>query len=310
MASKSKPLYRSRNVIDSNNGPLPVLSNSQSISSSNQLKATAMDLNGGAGGDPFGKGPSLGLVVLKARHPSNETVINNFYNPQQSTAARKFFKKQKQRRNHGNNLALRTHPSDSLHSAILGQSKINNTNIHVDIPGGKLREDNLHLERSLERFLEDKPLHNNDGTLRDVKPVEDAPRPKCNNSEYSTEEFVTSQVSESGGEREECSCQGLSEPNSDLGTDCGRDISTKLSCGSSHAIVSDSDVSSHLYATVAPEIADSSLERRDRRKGPGAKYKIHNDLMGERRKKTQYSLPRRKRERGSKEEEDKRETCL
>ncbi|XP_008473897.2 adhesion G protein-coupled receptor A1-like [Diaphorina citri] len=28
MASKSKPLYRSRNVIDSNNGPLPVLSNS------------------------------------------------------------------------------------------------------------------------------------------------------------------------------------------------------------------------------------------------------------------------------------------
>lgn len=55
-----------------------------------------MDLNGGAGGDPFSKGPSLGLVVLKARHPSNETVINNFYNPQQSTAARKFFKKQKQ----------------------------------------------------------------------------------------------------------------------------------------------------------------------------------------------------------------------
>ncbi|KAL1461578.1 hypothetical protein WDU94_013461 [Cyamophila willieti] len=88
---KSKPLYRSRNVIDSNNVPLPVLSNSQSLSSSNQMKSIAVDLNGSAHkSDQLGKGTSLGLVVLKQRQPSNENIINNFYNPHQSTAARKF----------------------------------------------------------------------------------------------------------------------------------------------------------------------------------------------------------------------------
>uniref|UniRef100_A0A8D8V4M1 Adhesion G protein-coupled receptor A3 n=1 Tax=Cacopsylla melanoneura TaxID=428564 RepID=A0A8D8V4M1_9HEMI len=332
---KSKPLYRSRNVIDSNNVPLPVLSNSQSLSSSNQMKSIAVDLNGSAHkNDQLGKGTSLGLVVLKQRQPSNDNIINNFYNPHQSTAARKFFKKQ--RRKQTNTLALRpTHNGcDTLNSSILGgQSKINNTNIHVDLPLRESKDKNLH-ERSVERYLEDKPLHNNDGTLRSHDTITPGPEyvelddsqpgrtkmSKCNNSEYSTEEFVTSQVSESGGEREECSCEGVSDPASDLGTDCGRDISTKLSCGSSHAIVSDvSDVSSHLYATVAPEIADSSLERSHRRRAKEAtsslqgKYKIHNDLMGERRKKSNqyknYSLPRRKRGKQG-EEEDKRETCL
>lgn len=278
--AKSKPLYRSRNVMDSNNGPRPVLSNSQSLSSSNAMKSIATDLNANTGdsGDLFNKsGNSLGLVVLKRIPNSESQIVNNFYNPQQSTAARKFFKKQRRKQN--NTLPLRPLNTDTLNSSILGgQSKINNTNIHVDMPPRESKDKNLH-----ERFAEDKPLHNNDGTLRVGNNTEneyEGLRPKCNNSEYS-EEFVTSQVSESGGEREECSCEGMSETNTySLGTDCGRDISRKFSCGSSHLIVSDSDVSSHLYATVAPEIADSSLER-----------KIH----------------KRKRERGI---DDKKETSL
>lgn len=262
--AKSKPLYRSR-VVDSNNGPHPVLSNSQSLSS-NAMKSIATDLNanGGDQRDLFNKsGNSLGLVVLKRIPNSDSHIVNNFYNPQQSTAARKFFKKQRRKQN--NTLVLRPHNTDTLNSSILGQSKINNTNIHVDLPVRESKDKNLH-----ERFSDDKPLHNNDGTLRigeadytGLRPNEfPGLRPKCNNSEYS-EEFVTSQVSESGGEREECSCEGMSTNTYSLGTDCGRDISRNCS---SHLVVSDSDVSSHLYATVAPEVADSSLERKSHKR--------------------------------------------
>lgn len=48
------------------------------------------------------------------------------------------------------------------------------------------------------------------------------------------------------------SCEAESHIDSELANDCGRDISGKQSCGSSHMAVSDQSDGSHLYATIDP----------------------------------------------------------
>lgn len=201
--------FRSRNVSDASpnvtqiqihhaiNNPLQdiqqqVNSRSSSRSSShtktnshtsNVLKAAA-DLNGSAYSDACGaKINNVNLIVLHRQQYRMPHVVPNlienptssaemFYNPHQSTVARKFFKKQKRHMMKRNNLTS-TMPRDvnsdnassvlscpkqnkgnsNLNRNIFGNnSKVNNTNIHVEqVRKSKLRNPNI-LSDSCEEY--------------------------------------------------------------------------------------------------------------------------------------------------------------
>lgn len=124
---------------------------------SNVLKAAA-DLNGSMYSDVCGaKINNVNLVVLHRQQYRRPHVVPNlienptstaemFYNPHQSTVARKFFKKQKRNLVKRNNLAIAvpqeinsdtasvlSSPKRNIDRSIFGtNSKVNNTNIHVE----------------------------------------------------------------------------------------------------------------------------------------------------------------------------------
>ncbi|CAH0552940.1 unnamed protein product [Brassicogethes aeneus] len=184
---RAKRIFRSRNVHDTTPAvpqiqqlPLPpivvntehqVLSRSSSRTSTSHTKSNshnsnilkgAVDLNGSYSDGPGAKINNVNLVVLhRAQYRSNliPNIIENptnaaevFYNPHQSTVARKFFKRQKRHQLKKNNLQT-TRPRDlnsdtasifsepkalpkqknSNEQSMFGtNSKVNNTNIHVE----------------------------------------------------------------------------------------------------------------------------------------------------------------------------------
>lgn len=132
-------------------------SQSKSISNNSNVLRAAANLNLSSLDDPPGaKINNVNLVVLhRQQYRTNNFMLSNvvdnpnntlqaFYNPYQSTVARKFFKRQRQSMLKRNNLRLRRAGSDSASMASsrpackIDQSyfsptaKVNNTNIHVE----------------------------------------------------------------------------------------------------------------------------------------------------------------------------------
>lgn len=177
----SKSCFRSRNISDASspnvtqmqihqpiNNPIQELqmtsrsssrSSSHTKSHSSNTKAAA-DLNGSLYSDTHGaKINNVNLIVLHRQQYRAPHIVPNlienptstaemFYNPHQSTVARKFFKKQKRNLMKRNNLAAAA-PRDinsdtasvvscrkrsNVDRSIFGNnSKVNNTNIHVEL---------------------------------------------------------------------------------------------------------------------------------------------------------------------------------
>lgn len=166
--------FRSRNISDASspnvtqiqiNNPiqdLQITSRSSSRSSSHtktnsHASKAATDLNGSAYSDGA-KINNVNLIVLHRQQYRNPHVVPNlienptstaemFYNPHQSTVARKFFRKQKRHLMKRNNLPPPVVPRDvnsdtasaisyqkkNVDKSIFGtNSKVNNTNIHVE----------------------------------------------------------------------------------------------------------------------------------------------------------------------------------
>lgn len=170
---RTNPCFRSRNVSDASspqihhhqsviNNPIQELqitsrsssrSSSHTKTNSHAASKAATDLNG----SPYSDGAKINnvnLVVLHRQQYRNPHVVPNlienptstaemFYNPHQSTVARKFFRKQKRHLMKRNNLPPSVRPRDvnsdtasscrNVDRSIFGtNSKVNNTNIHVE----------------------------------------------------------------------------------------------------------------------------------------------------------------------------------
>ncbi|XP_017780514.1 PREDICTED: adhesion G protein-coupled receptor A3 [Nicrophorus vespilloides] len=242
--------FRSRNVSDTSQNmaqiqiqPLPqvpttisdvhIISRSSSRSSaqtksvshnSNVLKAAA-DLNTTSMTEPSGtKINNVNLVVLHRQQYRNTTVVPNlienpthsaemFYNPHQSTVARKFFKKQKRNMMKRNNLAARRVDLNSDNGSVLScpkpkhkdnssvdtniyatNSKVNNTNIHVEnVPkkSQKHRNPNILSDscddlNALNIPVEKLILNSDRSRRKDDKPVRNAKKKQNNSSNKSS----------------------------------------------------------------------------------------------------------------------------
>ncbi|KAF2882773.1 hypothetical protein ILUMI_23397 [Ignelater luminosus] len=157
---------------------------------SNVLKA-AVNLNGSTMEEPHGaRINNVNLVVLhRQQYRTNNTITNFienpantaqvFYNPYQSTVARRFFKKQRQHMMKRNNLTMRKctqsdsasiisskHITDnsSIDQSIFGtNSKVNNTNIHVEhVCKTKHRNPNVLSDSHEEISLNNVPIEKTD----------------------------------------------------------------------------------------------------------------------------------------------------
>uniref|UniRef100_A0A1B6D4N5 Ig-like domain-containing protein n=2 Tax=Clastoptera arizonana TaxID=38151 RepID=A0A1B6D4N5_9HEMI len=277
-----KPCCRSRNVCDSRPAPPPVVSSSDSLDSSTALKSAATGLNSTA--PPPNKSSvstSVNLIALHRRqYRSNNSIISGneveaFYNPHQSGVARKFFKKQRRKHNNLGTRRCGDGGGSPVSSAVfISSAKVNNTNIHIEYPSER-RSSNpnmLHSDMPLERLVigaeVPEPILNNDGSLRPG---------------YSTEDQVTSVVSDDGC----ASLEATSQIDSELINDYGRNLSAKQSCGSSHIAVSDQSDGSHLYATIDPP-SPIPMIRRPRPPPVGFRKETLHPTHH------LYSLPRRK----------------
>ncbi|XP_014276232.1 adhesion G protein-coupled receptor A3 [Halyomorpha halys] len=206
-----KHIKRSRNITDLQHVTPPILNPRNSISSSVGRKSTSPRP------EPQGEASQkTNLIDLHRRQYHNNVINepNTFYNPHQSIVARKFFKKQRRKQN---NLGTRRSgdgatpiSQDNAELFLLG-SKVNNTNIHVEIPSPQSANVNiLHGTRPLERLVIG--AERGDSSVKYASVGSDC-----------------------------CSCL-VSEAHSI--TECTRDLT------SDH-----SSRSSHLYATVAPDIS-------------------------------------------------------
>lgn len=171
---RKKPCFRSRNISDTNHGvslPLPrpttdvqqqVVSRSSSRSSSrtkshqsNVLKSAA-DLNTAT--VPDGSSSKINNVNLLVMHrqqyvipniiENRTTTAEMFYNPHQSTVARKFFKRQKRITMKHNNVPRHVESDNNSNASTPKQSKVN-SNVNENIFGtkSKVNNTNLHVER-------------------------------------------------------------------------------------------------------------------------------------------------------------------
>lgn len=173
-----KPCFRSRNVSDSRAAPPPVVSSSDSLNSSSGLKSAAITLNSSPpqGVNKSGSPGNVNLVLLHRRQYHSNNLVNSgteaevFYNPHQSTVARKFFKKQRRKQN---NLGTRRcGDGGGSPGPFIGGSKVNNTNFHVEFLDERPSSNPniLHGEAPLERLVigaeGSQPILNNDGSVR------------------------------------------------------------------------------------------------------------------------------------------------
>ncbi|BET01855.1 LRRCT [Nesidiocoris tenuis] len=195
------------------------------------------------------------FVDLHRRQYHNNVVTepNTFYNPQQSIVARKFFKKQRKKRNTLNN--RRQISPDNSELFHLG-SKVNNTNIHVELPAPRSHDRNIlngdlrpTIDRRPNRRLmidndvANEPTVNNDGSVRYASVASE-----CCSCLVSEAHSVTEHSAEHST------------------TDCARDV------------VSEHSSSSHVYATVAPDV-DSSSGGGGRRAGPRMIVDPKNEIV-------------------------------
>lgn len=170
---RSSPCFRSRNVSDASspqiNNPiqqhdLQIISRSSSRSSSHtksnsHASKAATDLNGSAYSDGA-KINNVNLVVLHRQQYRNPHVVPNlienptstaemFYNPHQSTVARKFFRKQKRHLMKRNNLPSTVRRDVNSDTASVMSSCQNKSNVDRSIFGNnsKVNNTNIHVER-------------------------------------------------------------------------------------------------------------------------------------------------------------------
>uniref|UniRef100_A0A146MFV1 G-protein coupled receptor 124 n=1 Tax=Lygus hesperus TaxID=30085 RepID=A0A146MFV1_LYGHE len=212
-----KHIKRSRNVTDM--APPPIINSSETPTTQERKSVSPRP-------EPQGEVSSQmkpNFVDLHRRQYHNNVVTepNTFYNPHQSIVARKFFKKQRRKRNNLNNRRRGTGDGsqispDNSELFHLG-SKVNNTNIHVEPPTPRSNDRNIMGDR--------RPLE------RLVIGAESC-EPTLNNDGSVKYASVASEC---------CSCL-VSEAHSV--TDCTRDITSEHSSRSSH-----------LYATVAPDLS-------------------------------------------------------
>lgn len=182
-----KPCCRSRNVSDSKPEPLPVVSSTDSVDSSSGVKSAAVNMN------PVPKpannmaASNFNFVVLhRQQYCAGRSIpVGNdadvFYNPHQSGVARKFFKKQRRKKN---NLGTRRcgdgRGSPVPQGFFTSGSKVNNTNFHVEFPADRmssnpniLRSNEIPIERLVIGAEVPEPLLNNGSNLRPGYSTED-----------------------------------------------------------------------------------------------------------------------------------------
>jgi len=172
------------------------------------------------------RSPQLQFVMM--RHQLNTERQIDYYNPHQITVAKRFFKKQRRKLN---NLPRRPP---------LTSPELTDNGVYFCQNG---KTNNLHLELKQNSVF-------SDSAITDHEYVEVDGRSQYHHKytqprDYSTEEFVTSQMSGA-------SCEGIS----DSVTDCGRNISEKETCSSPHVIVSDCSSANplnHMYETITPK---------------------------------------------------------
>uniref|UniRef100_A0A1B6IDD4 Uncharacterized protein n=1 Tax=Homalodisca liturata TaxID=320908 RepID=A0A1B6IDD4_9HEMI len=227
----------------------------------------------------------MNLVLLHRRQYHSNNLVNSgneaevFYNPHQSGVARKFFKKQRRKQN---NLGTRrSGDGGGSPSPFIGGAKVNNTNFHVEFPEEhpSSNPNILHGEAPLERLVigaeGSQPILNNDGSFR---------------LGYSTEDQVLSE-------------------GSVVDTDCGRGMSAKQSCGSSHIAVSDQSDGSHLYATIDPP--SPFHKRRKHRPNPvGITIDSKTESVRVNLGNHDYSIPITSDDKSTDDSNDKKETCV
>lgn len=212
-----KHIKRSRNITDVPPVTPPVINSRNSISSSIGRKSVSPRP------EPQGEASQKTNFVDLHRRQYHNNVINEpntFYNPHQSIVARKFFKKQRRKQN---NLGTRRSGDggnpvspDNSELFLLG-SKVNNTNIHVELPTPQSTNVNmLNGGRPLERLVIG--AERGDSSVKYASVGSDC-----------------------------CSCL-VSEAHS--ATDCTRDLTSEHST-----------CSSHLYATVAPDISPFPIRK-------------------------------------------------
>ncbi|XP_008184525.1 adhesion G protein-coupled receptor A3 [Acyrthosiphon pisum] len=189
------------------------------------------------------RSPQLQLVMM--RHQLNAERQIDYYNPHQITVAKRFFKKQRRKQNNLPRRPPLTSPELTDNGAYYCQN-------------GKTN--NLRLELKQNGVFSDSAITDHeyvevDGRTQYRHKYMQPPR------DYSTEEFVTSQMSGA-------SCEGIS----DSVTDCGRNISEKETCSSPHVIVSDCSSANplnHTYETITPKKerwTDANKRKKDIRK--------------------------------------------
>lgn len=187
------------------------------------------------------RSPQLQLVMM--RHQLNADRQIDYYNPHQITVAKRFFKKQRRKQNNLPRRPPLTSPDLTDNGVYYCQNgKTNNQRTEqAGVFSDSAITDHEYVEV--------------DGRSQYQQHKYMQPR------DYSTEEFVTSQMSGA-------SCEGIS----DSVTDCGRNISEKETCSTPHAIVSDSSSANplnHTYETITPKKErwnDSSKRKKDSRK--------------------------------------------
>ncbi|XP_050421143.1 adhesion G protein-coupled receptor A3 isoform X2 [Adelges cooleyi] len=196
------------------------------------------------------RSPQLQLVMM--RHQLNSERQIDYYNPHQITVAKKFFKKQRRKQNNLPRRPPLTSPDLTDNGYFCHNGKTNNLHLDLKHNGGVF----------------------SDSVITDHEYVEVDGRSQYQHKytqprEYSTEEFVTSQMSGA-------SCEGIS----DSVTDCGRNISEKENCSSPHVIVSDcssANPMNHTYETITPikeRRADSSKRKKDQKKSQKSGYTL------------------------------------
>ncbi|XP_050546480.1 adhesion G protein-coupled receptor A3 isoform X2 [Daktulosphaira vitifoliae] len=196
------------------------------------------------------RSPQLQLVMM--RHQLNAERQIDYYNPHQITVAKKFFKKQRRKQN---NLSCRpplTSPEFTDNGYYCKNGKSNNLHLDVKQNSG-LFSDSIITDHEYVEVDGQSQYHHKYTQHR----------------EYSTEEFVTSQMSGA-------SCEGIS----DSVTDCGRNISEKETCSSPHVIVSDCSSANplnHTYETITPikeRKIDLNKRKKDNRKFQKSGYML------------------------------------
>lgn len=195
------------------------------------------------------RSPQLQLVMM--RHQLNAERQIDYYNPHQITVAKRFFKKQRRKQNNLPRRPPLTSPDLTDNGGVYYcQNGKPNLNMELKQNGGVF----------------------SDSAITDHEYVEVDGRSQYQHKyiqprDYSTEEFVTSQMSGA-------SCEGISDS---VVTDCGRNISEKETCSSPHVIVSDCSSANplnHTYETITPKKERWNNVNNKRKKDPRKSHKI------------------------------------